>query len=60
LVWKRDWYIDYETRNEKVVGKTGFKDKWLEANGKDKVIDKRKLSKGSAGSTPVKDEEAPF
>lgn len=50
------------TRNEKTLGKTGFVDKWLLANPKDKVMDKRKMSKGStgSGSTPEDTDDNPF
>jgi len=60
--------LDYETgqtRNEKTSGKTGFKDKWLEANPIDKVIDKRDKSKdyvepSKDGGVDINDDEIPF
>lgn len=50
-VYEVQHFLDAEsgkTRNEKTAGLSGFKQKWLDANPIDKVIDKRDKSKGSS------------
>lgn len=54
-----------QTRNEKVAGMNGFKDKWLERHTPDFVIDKRVQSKSYVAGTPmsdiqVEDDDMPF
>jgi len=50
-----------QTRNEKTLGESGFKDKWVVANPEDKVIDKRKQSKNpSANEATDMEGNSPF
>lgn len=63
-------FLDYttkQTRNEKVAGLNGFKDKWLDKHNEEFVIDKRVESKNAVAGTPLssssdvtEDDDVPF
>ena len=52
--------VTNQTRNEKTAGIYGFADKWVAANPEDKVIDKRKDSKGSSTGSDSITPDSPF